>query len=376
MERNILTTNENYSIGDLSLFPEKLDDYISLYSNVVNSGICIISSKITSSSDIIYVNNNSLMPENGIIRINDELIYYKTKKDNYFTDLIRGFNGSRNMFHKIGSVVLLCVSSLHHNAIRDAIIKCQQKIGHVNDLPDKEGSLISKIKYIDLKWATPIARFFASPLNGHYPLSVNFRNDSFGGDNIRYLWDFGDDQNSEIIYDKNPTHIYYEPGVYDVTLIIQSDDGRSSKIKKKEYIKVYNNDEIDDVIAYAREIKTKLKLQYDSSGYPEYNPDLPLDIEFVDQTLGDIVYRKWNFGNGDTKEYFGNLDGHLVKYTYTDAGEFWPTLIVRNSNGITKTYNFSYPIISGVGIKITGEGKRNANPERFLQRNLGVVKIN
>ena len=75
--REILTTNKignqsDYSVGDLSLFPGQLDDSVSLY-QTKNNSITVLTGKLDIRSDLIYVHNTGNFPDEGIIRINDEL---------------------------------------------------------------------------------------------------------------------------------------------------------------------------------------------------------------------------------------------------------------------------------------------------------------
>ena len=63
------------------------------------------------------------------------------------------------------------------------------------------------------------ADFAIDPADGEAPLEVSFTDKSVRA--YTYLWKFGDDSVSTLA---NPgTHIYYKPGIYDVTLIIESD---------------------------------------------------------------------------------------------------------------------------------------------------------
>ena len=78
------------------------------------------------------------------------------------------------------------------------------------------------------------AKFSADVNNGEATLDVNFRNESIHASN--YEWNFGDD--SEISDLETPeTHTFYKPGVYTVTLSIESDlhcmDSDSLKITVK-----------------------------------------------------------------------------------------------------------------------------------------------
>ena len=86
----------------------------------------------------------------------------------------------------------------------------------------------------------PEVRFFATPTSGYPPLIVKFQ-DKSSGDPVSWLWDFGDGQTST---EKNPTHGYYVPGEYGVTLTITTALGQFS-LKKKEFIDVWGYGALD-----------------------------------------------------------------------------------------------------------------------------------
>jgi gliding motility-associated-like protein len=65
-----------------------------------------------------------------------------------------------------------------------------------------------------------LAQFTADSLAGTAPLTVHFTNTSVAA--ISYLWTFGDSTTS---VDVSPTHVFQEPGTYEVTLEITSSNG-------------------------------------------------------------------------------------------------------------------------------------------------------
>ncbi|MFI5406699.1 MAG: PKD domain-containing protein, partial [Nitrososphaerales archaeon] len=71
--------------------------------------------------------------------------------------------------------------------------------------------------------------FDAENIAGSSPLTTTFKNNSFQGVQT-YFWDFGDGQTST---EKNPVHIYQNPGVYTVTLTVSGPAGSSSEKKIK-----------------------------------------------------------------------------------------------------------------------------------------------
>ncbi len=66
----------------------------------------------------------------------------------------------------------------------------------------------------------PRARFEPTPLEGFYPLEVNFNNLSPG--TTRSFWRFGDGFTDSTM---SPTHTYNTPGQYDVTLVVDNEIG-------------------------------------------------------------------------------------------------------------------------------------------------------
>jgi PKD repeat protein len=81
----------------------------------------------------------------------------------------------------------------------------------------------------------PVAGFTQSVTSGCNPLSVAFTNNTTGSP--AYTWNFGD--GSPVSSNQNPTHIYYTPGVYTVTLIA-SQGSCSDTIVQSNLIQVTN----------------------------------------------------------------------------------------------------------------------------------------
>jgi len=77
------------------------------------------------------------------------------------------------------------------------------------------------------------AAFFGSPRTGSAPLTVTFLDTSTGSP-ASWDWDFGD---GETATQENPSHTYYEPGSYKVTLIVTG-GGTSDELTLPNYITV------------------------------------------------------------------------------------------------------------------------------------------
>ena len=72
--------------------------------------------------------------------------------------------------------------------------------------------------------APPVAAFITNVLTGVAPLNVQFTNQSTGTI-TSHLWDFGD---GSILQSVHSSHVYANPGIYTVTLIIVGPGGSSS----------------------------------------------------------------------------------------------------------------------------------------------------
>jgi len=80
---------------------------------------------------------------------------------------------------------------------------------------------------------TPEAGFSAAPREGTAPLSVRFTDLSRGSPD-QWSWNFGDGSGAS---EKNPAHMYLEPGDYSVSLTVSSQFGSNTRIQSN-YIRI------------------------------------------------------------------------------------------------------------------------------------------
>jgi len=80
------------------------------------------------------------------------------------------------------------------------------------------------------------ADFTAEITSGRAPLTVAFRDTSRGSNITTWLWNFGDGTTST---ERNPTHTFSEPNLYDVTLTVTNAEGQSSSEVRRGYINAY-----------------------------------------------------------------------------------------------------------------------------------------
>jgi len=142
------------------------------------------------------------------------------------------------------------------------------------------------------------------------PLSVTFSNQSSGGQNLSYLWDFGDGNTSTSV---NPTHEFIAPGFYDITLSISSTIGclQDVSFTQNDAIQVYPSPTAG-FIADVYEVSF-----------------LEPQVTITDISVGGSSCF-YDFGDGST-----SFDCDLV-HSFLDAGFFDVTQTVSNNFGCFK----------------------------------------
>lgn len=298
-----------YVAGKLSLFPDVLDDRDSLY-EVRNNAETVLRTGLPYNGKKIIVEDTSLFPPTGIIRVGlraglageAELVYYGSKTENAFKDLVRGFAGSRQNQWPSGTWATNAVTAEPHNAVKDAIINIEKRVG-LETNPDS-GSLNRRLKDMELKFLSPKAVFRAFPRVARQGKPIRFQNFS-EGDVIRHLWDFGDGGQS---MEKNPTYTYAREGTYTVRLHIVTSTGAQGISTKTNYVTV--SDEERPSFFYTKKL------------------DSPnLTYSFVDQSDGDILQRFWVFGDGESLRE-EDPSKHEVLHTYQTPGLYEPSLLL------------------------------------------------
>jgi len=139
------------------------------------------------------------------------------------------------------------------------------------------------------------------------PIIVSF-NDTSSANVVSWYWSFGDGQNSA---EQNPTHIYANSGIYQVSLFVTDSNGCTALV-----------------------IQPGLINTQAPTGSFVFSPDsgcVPLDVSFFSNAQYTDFYF-WDFGDGSP---FG-LDDSLV-HTYNQTGTFTPSLILADSNGCSFT---------------------------------------
>lgn len=342
MSSRISSRDEGYTAGDLSVFPEAIDSKETLY-EAKNNAATVLKQTLPLNGTYIVVDNASAFPSSGLIRLgpagavipaleqppdllnnsgvpgaagNAELIYYGERTSTIFKSLQRGFAGSRQSQWSKHTPVTCAVFAEHHNAIKDAIINVENYVG--TSVSPVDGTLSAKLDALETKYLAPRPLFRAYPISGRPPMTVRFQNFS-GSHVLRCLWDFGDGSTSTEV---NPIHTYSTEGTYSVALNIITMTGAQGIATKSNYIKV-SNEYVEPFFYYVLEEPTSPAYSRATAVALGENP---ATFVFVDQTLGAVAQRFWDFGDGLSVQV-DDPNVHTTTHIYDAPGTYAPTLI-------------------------------------------------
>lgn len=157
-------------------------------------------------------------------------------------------------------------------------------------------------------FAQPNVDFSSDVVQGCAPLTVQFRDQS-GVSGATYRWNFGNGNQSSI---QNPQAIYFQPGVYEVSLTVTDASNQSKTLTRKSWIRVFKNPSAQ----FTADILTGCN---------------PMSTTFRSQsTPGDTVidtYR-WDFGDGNVSDR-----GSVVAHAYQVHGSYSVSLQITDKNG-------------------------------------------
>lgn len=134
-------------------FPGALDTSVSLL-EVKDRATTTLNGAITSGATSITVVSTSLFPATGILTIDDERLYYTAKTSTTFT-VVRGQFGSTAASHSSGATVRMNVVARHHEALRDALIAVETKLGYTSSTPTTSGHVLTVTGAGTTAWAAP-----------------------------------------------------------------------------------------------------------------------------------------------------------------------------------------------------------------------------
>ncbi|MFC1787380.1 PKD domain-containing protein, partial [Halobacteriota archaeon] len=147
-----------------------------------------------------------------------------------FTDASTSYDGIISWFWEFGDGTNSTEQSPTHDYAQEGVYTVSLTVTEA----DTDSDVETKLGYITVLNTDPIAEFSAIPQIGFKPLTVNFTDLSSSYDGIiSWFWEFGDGTNST---EQNPTHIYLQDGVYNVSLTVTEADSDSDTETKIGYI--------------------------------------------------------------------------------------------------------------------------------------------
>lgn len=155
----------------------------------------------------------------------------------------------------------------------------------------------------------PDVDFVGDDLNGCHEHTTEFTDLTYPTP-VQWQWNFGDEGslgNTTAI--QNPVHLFSGPGLYTISLEVESADGCVNDTTKTDYVEVY-------ALPYASFLMD-----------PEVTNILDATISFTDVSVGDIANWNWSFGTGDQ-----STDQNPI-YTYEDTGTYTVWLHVTTIHG-------------------------------------------
>jgi hypothetical protein len=148
----------------------------------------------------------------------------------------------------------------------------------------------------------PDAAFDMNPSRGVAPLTIDF-SDRSAGTITQWQWDFSDGSPSSLA---SPQHIFHEPGLYPVQLIVSGPGGS------------------DTATAVVEVTAAAPVAAFDASGTSGV---APYTVSFADQSSGAVSSWSWDFDG------LGQSDLVNPTWTFASAGTYSVTLVVTGPGG-------------------------------------------
>jgi len=217
------------------------------------------------------------------------------------------------------------------------------------------------IQQIEIQAIPPIVDFTYDPASGCAPLTVNFTNLSQFADAGTYEWDFGDQITSKAI---NPTHTYYQPGKYSVSLSASNITGQTITETKQQIIEVFPRPDA--------QFEVKPKLVY-----------IPGGILYTNNRSFDATRFLWDFGDGTTSteyepEHKYKEEGFFtIKLTAYNEFDCPDSLTQENTVKVEKGGQVLIPNAFSPNLSATGSGSPAGDGKNdvFLPLTRGVTEF-
>ncbi|MBX2917092.1 MAG: PKD domain-containing protein [Cyclobacteriaceae bacterium] len=207
----------------------------------------------------------------------------------------------------------------------------------------------------------PVVDFSYDPPAGCMPLTVRFTNLSQFADPNSYLWDFGDGTTSRM---GSPTHTYYQPGIYSVSLSATNITGQTVTESKASIIEVFPLPRAD--------FEIKPLLVY-----------IPGGIMYTDNRSFDASTYLWDFGDGTTttafepEHRFQDEGYYTIKLTAYNQFNCADSTIRENAVRVLKGGQVLIPNAFSPNLSATGGGggMSDGTNDVFLPVMRGVVEF-
>lgn len=166
-------------------------------------------------------------------------------------------------------------------------------------------------------------------LSGCFPHQVNFTNTTPGNNILTTEVDFGDGSTLSVNGTLPVHHLYQDPGLYDVTIVVTTNDGCVFTVVYTNLINIYNSPNANFTVN------------------PNFVSMLEPEVGLINQSSNDVVSWSWEITSGfpstSTSE---NVIG--VLYPFDSPGQYPVTLHVINANGCTDSITKYVTIINDV----------------------------
>lgn len=229
------------SIPQASVYPQAFDDDSDLFLVHDSLRVQLLEDYNPGDTSITISGDNSMFPPTGYITLTEQCsdpslraltFWYGSVSPGSFNGLILLPEFTDAPKPKLQTNVTMNVTDRHHNAIKDALIAIEEFIGvkGTTDTKPLGATMEGRLNFLRNLVLRPRAWFSVNQRVGIVPLTVVFTDLSFRSP-AEWVWNFGDGTVSnmsvisqDIVTASSTTisHIYYEPGIFDVTLTVSN----------------------------------------------------------------------------------------------------------------------------------------------------------